>query len=213
MGGMRRSVAIFALVLGTLSSCASAPARRRPMRKLLAAGPSAPATAPSPPRRATREPFPREGAALERCLASERIARSVSRRHRVPLALLMSIMRVESNFRPDARSRAGALGLMQIMPRTGRGLGCGSLGEPQANIECGARLMARLLGRFERSEVYALGAYNGGAGYVRGARRAKKAPPNMGYVEAVLRAKTRYRRGRCAAVVAPLRRPLKQAAR
>ncbi len=69
-------------------------------------------------------------------------------RHAVPVRLALGVAAVESGFSPRARSGAGALGLMQIMPATARGLGCrGSLLSAAVNADCGARYLARLLRR------------------------------------------------------------------
>ncbi len=69
-------------------------------------------------------------------------------RHAVPVRLALGVAAVESGFTVRARSGAGALGLMQIMPATARGLGCrGSLLSAAVNADCGARYLARLLRR------------------------------------------------------------------
>jgi soluble lytic murein transglycosylase-like protein len=71
---------------------------------------------------------------------------AAARRHGVPEALAYGVASVESGFNPRARSHAGAVGLMGIMPSTARGLGCrGSLTNPEANAECGARYLASIL--------------------------------------------------------------------
>jgi soluble lytic murein transglycosylase-like protein len=71
---------------------------------------------------------------------------AAARRHGVPEALAYGVASVESRFNPRARSRAGAVGLMGIMPTTARGLGCrGSLTNPAANAECGTRYLASIL--------------------------------------------------------------------
>jgi soluble lytic murein transglycosylase len=79
-------------------------------------------------------------------------------------------MRQESAFRPDARSSAGAVGLMQLMPRTAelaaRELGLeyrrDQLTRPSYNLELGAFYLSKLLGTFERRTVLALASYNAG---------------------------------------------------
>ncbi|WP_131196412.1 lytic transglycosylase domain-containing protein [Lichenihabitans psoromatis] len=71
---------------------------------------------------------------------------AAARRHGVPEALAYGVASVESGFNPRARSRAGAVGLMGIMPATARGLGCsGALTNPAANAECGVRYLASIL--------------------------------------------------------------------
>lgn len=85
--------------------------------------------------------------------------------------LLFAVMRAESNFRPDAVSSAGAVGLMQLMPSTARfierqaGFSCDLL-IPAENIRAGAWYLRYLLTRFE-GEREVLAAYNAGEGTVR----------------------------------------------
>ena len=150
--------------------------------------------------------FPEKGSSLVRCQSAERIARHAAIAASVDLELVMGVMRVESFFHRRAKSRVGALGLMQIMPATGKGFQCGDLLDPRENIYCGARILQRLLKRYSGDEIFALGAYNGGPGYVRKARKTKKPPPNLRYAEHVLLARTRYIKGGCKEVVRPLPR-------
>ncbi len=89
--------------------------------------------------------------------------------------LLHAVMRQESNFDAKAESGAGALGLMQLMPNTARGVakqvGVGysktRLGEPSYNIRLGAAYLASLLSQFDGSYVLALAGYNAGPGSVQ----------------------------------------------
>ena len=80
-------------------------------------------------------------------------------------ALLSSVARVESDFDPTARSGAGALGLMQLMPGTARDLGVDPLDPAQA-VDGAARLLAQHLKTYNGSEQLALAAYNAGPGAV-----------------------------------------------
>ena len=91
------------------------------------------------------------------------------------------------------------------MPSTGKGHRCGDLYDPPTNVRCGVYILARLLRRYEGNEIYALGAYNGGPGYIRKARKAQELPRNLEYVERVLHARTRYLEGRCEALVRRMR--------
>ncbi len=89
-----------------------------------------------------------------------------SERHDVPLDLLVSIARVESNFDPDARSHAGAHGIMQVRwPVTARHLGVRRVAElynPCVNIDVGASYVRELLDRYQENERLTLAAYNYG---------------------------------------------------
>jgi soluble lytic murein transglycosylase-like protein len=80
----------------------------------------------------------------------------------VPKALVVAVISVESGFRPRAVSRAGAKGLMQLMPYTACRVGIGEreLFDPRRNILGGVRLLAVLLRHYEGDVVSALVAYN-----------------------------------------------------
>ncbi|MBM3699608.1 MAG: tetratricopeptide repeat protein [Actinobacteria bacterium] len=86
---------------------------------------------------------------------------------------ILAVMREESRYNPDAGSHAGALGLMQVMPATGKEI-ANALGiknfsdnmlyDPETSIKMGAYYLARQLESFGQSKYYACGAYNGGPG-------------------------------------------------
>ena len=85
--------------------------------------------------------------------------------------LVFAVVRAESNFRADAVSPAGAVGLMQLMPSTARFMqamlgASGEWREPQENIRLGAGYLRYLSDRFGRLEEV-LAAYNAGEGTVR----------------------------------------------
>jgi soluble lytic murein transglycosylase-like protein len=77
-------------------------------------------------------------------------------------ALLLSVVMQESGGNPRARSRKGALGLMQLMPETAKELGVRQPLQPDQNIMAGAQYLARLLKRFQKRLDLALAAYNAG---------------------------------------------------
>jgi soluble lytic murein transglycosylase len=91
-------------------------------------------------------------------------------------ALVYSLVRSESLFVPDARSVAGALGLMQLMPGTGREVarrigvrlsGNAALLDPDTNIRLGSAYLGTVMDRFDRQEVVATAAYNAGPSRVQ----------------------------------------------
>lgn len=83
-------------------------------------------------------------------------------RHKVPVELAKAVARAESGFRADAVSPAGAQGIMQLMPATGRGLGVRDPFDPAQNIEGGVKYLGGLLRRFNGNVELALAGYNAG---------------------------------------------------
>ena len=107
-----------------------------------------------------------------------------AREYGVEPSVLRGLVRQESVFDPHVKSHAGAVGLMQLMPSTARGLsravlhkpyrGGAFLYDPGTNAALGAAYFKRLLGEFDGSTILALAAYNGGPGRV--ARIARENP-------------------------------------
>jgi hypothetical protein len=89
----------------------------------------------------------------------------LSAAHGVDPGLVRAVIQVESSFAPNARSRKGARGLMQVMPATGRQYGAGNLYDPRTNLDTGIRHLKSLLQKYERS--VALAAYNAGEAAVQ----------------------------------------------
>jgi len=89
------------------------------------------------------------------------LLRQASQQHGVPFELLKAVCVAESGMNPNAVSRAGAQGLMQLMPPTARELGVEDSFDPTQNINGGARYLATQYRRF-KSYRLALAAYNAG---------------------------------------------------
>ena len=81
--------------------------------------------------------------------------------------LVAAVVQAESRFKPTARSGAGAVGLMQLVPRTGRWMGARDLTNPQQNVAAGAKYLKYLHERFDGNETKMIAAYNAGEGNVK----------------------------------------------
>lgn len=81
--------------------------------------------------------------------------------------LVAAVVEAESRFKPNARSGAGAVGLMQLVPRTGRWMGARDLTNPTQNIAAGAKYLKYLNERFDGNETKVIAAYNAGEGNVK----------------------------------------------
>ena len=109
----------------------------------------------------------------------------VSAEHHVDARLVRAMISVESGYQERARSRKGAMGLMQLMPDTARRFNVTDPYNPQANIEGGIRYLRTLLDRFP--ERLALAAYNAGEAAVERFRGIPPYAETRDYVTRVLR--------------------------
>jgi soluble lytic murein transglycosylase-like protein len=104
----------------------------------------------------------------------EQMVSDAARRYALPASLVRAVAKAESSFDPRAVSPKGAQGVMQLMPGTARELGVRDAFDPAENIDAGARLLRRLLEKYEGRLGEALAAYNAGAGAVA---KHKGVPP------------------------------------
>ncbi len=109
-------------------------------------------------------------------------------------SLMHAIITVESGYNPQAKSPAGAIGLMQLMPGTAQKYGVRNIWDPLENLQGGARYLRFLLTLFPNKLDLVLAAYNAGEGAVQQA--GMKIPPyaeTKAYVPAVISYYERYR--------------------
>lgn len=89
-----------------------------------------------------------------------------AKKNNVRPELVAAVVQAESQFKPTARSGAGAVGLMQLVPRTGKWMGARDLTNPQQNVAAGAKYLKYLNERFDGNETKVIAAYNAGEGNV-----------------------------------------------
>ncbi len=137
------------------------------------------------------------GTEQERCGRYAPLVASAAREFGLDASLIAAIASIESRWNPDAESRAGARGLMQIMPSTGRRLRCGDLYAARDNLRCGARLLKRLLDRYDGRVDFALSAYAMGARVPDRAFRQGKEAPRQGFIRRVEAARRQWHERGC----------------
>ena len=119
-------------------------------------------------------------------LELEQAVDRAAQQHHVQPALLLAVMNAESSFNPTAVSKAGAVGLMQLIPETAIRHGVHNLYDANDNITGGAKHLRYLLDRFHGNIRLALAAYNAGE---RKVDRYRQIPPykeTQDYVKRVL---------------------------
>jgi soluble lytic murein transglycosylase-like protein len=120
----------------------------------------------SPPPALAAHPGDATGAGSAFARDVESLVRQAARAERVDPSLASAVARTESNFDPQARSPAGAAGVMQLMPATAQALGVENPYDPAQNARGGARYLRELLDRFGGDVRRAVAAYNAGPGAV-----------------------------------------------
>lgn len=123
----------------------------------------------------------------------EKWIQELSAKYEVDPDLVRAVMRVESGGDPNAVSSAGAIGLMQLMPKTAKGLGVDPR-DPIRNLEGGIRYLAQLYDKYDGDFVKTLAAYNAGSGRVDSYGGVPPFPETQRYVKNVLALYRKYSR-------------------
>lgn len=118
---------------------------------------------------------------------AQRISK-IAHQYQVPEALIHAVIAIESAYDPNAVSRAGAVGLMQLMPATAKRYGVTNRRDPTANLTGGTRYLRDLLLRFDSNLELALAGYNAGENAVeKYGNRIPPFPETRRYVRKVLK--------------------------
>jgi len=115
-----------------------------------------------------------------------RLVHEVSTEHGVDPKLMDALVHVESGYNPNAVSRKGAMGLMQLMPETARRLKIDDPFNPAENIRGGVKEFSRLVSRYSGNLQLALAAYNAGEGAVSKYRGVPPYAETRSYISKIL---------------------------
>lgn len=105
--------------------------------------------------------------------------------YQVPVNLIKGLAKAESDFDPNAVSRCGAQGVMQLMPATARAMGVTDAFDPAQNIMGGTKYLRQMLDTFDGDVPTALAAYNAGPGAIK--RNGGMMSSQKNYVDKILR--------------------------
>ncbi|MBP3924092.1 lytic transglycosylase domain-containing protein [bacterium] len=114
------------------------------------------------------------------------IVSKVSKKHGVDEKLVNALIKQESGFNSKAKSKAGAMGLMQLMPATAKSLGVTDPYNPMQNVEGGVKYLKSMLNRYNGNVILALAAYNAGPNAVDKYSGVPPYAETQNYVKSIL---------------------------
>ena len=115
-----------------------------------------------------------------------RVAEEKAMKHNVDPKLVQAVISAESNWNPNAVSQKGAVGMMQLMPKTARDMGVVNPLNADENIEGGVKYLRYLLNKFRGNLALALAAYNAGPSLVEKVGGVPSIPETVKYVRQVM---------------------------
>lgn len=136
--------------------------------------PPAPPAQPDTPKTTARDPL-------------EKLIAGAAWRQGIDPDFVASVVKAESGFVATATSPKGALGLMQLMPRTAATLGVTNVFDPASNLEGGTKYLRQLLDRYDGDAVKALAAYNAGPQRVEEFGGIPPFPETYAYVARIIK--------------------------
>ena len=136
--------------------------------------------------------------------------REAAERNKLDPALVKAVIRTESGWNPNAVSRKGAVGLMQLIPETAQRYGVNNSFDPVQNIEGGTKYLKSLLDRYNGDLTKSLAAYNAGERTVDLNRGVPAIPETQRYVEKVTNAYFQPGSGRNHTLWSPPKPPVRR---